>query len=105
MSTTVDGAFTPAAQAAYATLVTVVPFAVLQTTVVSSSAWAVAPSFSAAQEVAAAAAPALLSDCESAASVVLADMAIATTPSALETATALESAAPEEEVEVTDELA
>jgi len=104
-SATVDGASTPASQAANATLVTVVPFAVLQTTVVSNSAEAVAPWLSAAQDVAAAAAWALLRDWESAASVVLADIAMATTPAALAFATALESAAPEEEVEVTDTLA
>lgn len=105
VSATVDGACTPASQAAYAILVTVVPFAVLKMTVVSNAAEAVAPWLFATQDVAAAAAPALSRDWESAASVALADTAMATTPAALATATALESAAPEEEVEVIDELA
>lgn len=86
----VDSAFAPALQAAYVMLVIVVPFAVLHMTIAYSSVEA---------------ALALSRDWESAATAVLADVAMATTPAASATITALRSAAPEKELEVMDELA
>lgn len=95
-----SGAVTPAAQAAYATLVIVLPSTVEMVTVVISSAEALAPLASATQDVAAAAWSSFWTDWASEATAVVALVVIVTWPAALAMAVLL--AVPSEEVDVTE---
>ena len=96
-----SGAVTPAAQAAYATLLTVLPSTVEIVTFVISSDEALVPSASATQEVAAAAWFSFWTDWAFEAAAVVALVVIVTWPAALAIAVLL--VVPSEEVDVTDE--